>query len=31
MHIHPIAAVALACSVLLLVYLVMALLFPEKF
>jgi K+-transporting ATPase KdpF subunit len=31
MHIHPIAAVALACSVFLLVYLVIALLYPEKF
>jgi K+-transporting ATPase KdpF subunit len=31
MHIHLISAVALTCSFLLLVYLVAALLFPEKF
>jgi K+-transporting ATPase KdpF subunit len=31
MHIHPIAAVALGCSILLLIYLVASLLFPEKF
>jgi K+-transporting ATPase KdpF subunit len=31
MHIHPVAAIALACSVLLFAYLVVALLFPEKF
>ncbi len=31
MHIQPIAAVGLACSVLLLIYLVASLLFPEKF
>ena len=31
MHLEPIAAVALVCSILLLVYLVIALLFPEKF
>jgi K+-transporting ATPase KdpF subunit len=31
MHIHPIAAVALLVSVLLLGYLIATLLFPEKF
>jgi K+-transporting ATPase KdpF subunit len=31
MTFHPIAAIALACSVGLLVYLVIALLYPEKF
>jgi K+-transporting ATPase KdpF subunit len=31
MHLDAVAAVALVCSILLLVYLVVALLFPEKF